>query len=387
MLRVFDILAVRFLVIAVIFVLDSACCSAAPCSSLPAAAFAQSPVYNAADPTEIDPGWLNLVQLDQQYIAKYRGGWVVTGDSLSNNYGNWLDYPEFSLSHLVNLGVSGDKIENAMWRWSQYDFSAWQPTVVVILVGTNNLPSGESPANIVDQMEALTCVINAELPSAQILMFSILPRGARFSYLPQEITAINAALQQDANAKLVPFTYIDANTWIHTQCDPQFAANPKLLLCSLYRDETHVQEWVYDDFTPMVQAALTIPNAGLSVAVAPAANPVKHHGTETWTVTVSNAGPSTATSLEIAQSFSKGSTFLSASSSLGTCQTPAVGGWGTVACSGFDLPIGETVTATLTVSITAADGLTQTDTATAISAVPDVTPANRVATGTVTVAH
>jgi uncharacterized repeat protein (TIGR01451 family) len=342
---------------------------------------------NAADVTQIDPFWYSRIQDGQNYISRYWGGWIVVGDSLANNYGNWLDYGQFSLTHLVDLGVGGDAVENVMWRWPNYDFSAWTPSVVVVIAGTNNINTAEAAEDIVNQIEALACTINATLPHTQIVLFSLLPRGYRFSDHPDEIAQINAALQQDSDSNLFPFVLVDPGPWIHSQCDPQFAADPNLLMCSLYKDFTHVQSWVYDYFTPMVQAALSLPTADISVAVSPASPAVKHHGMETFTVVINNAGPSAATSLEIVHTMSKGATFVSVTSSAGSCQTPAVGTWGLVTCGGFDLGSGATVTETLTMYVTGPDGAVVSDTAAFLSPVHDLNSANRIATGMAAIAN
>ncbi len=377
----------RFLAVAAVVFLAHGVSRASSCATLPASAFNAAPVYDANNPSQIDPIWYSAFKTTQQNITTYRGGWVVVGDSLANNYGNWQDYAKFSLTHLVDLGVGGDSVPNVMWRWPQYNFSAWKPTVLMIIAGTNNLKTNQTAATTIAQIEALTCKINATLPQTQIILFTVLPRGKRFTLDTDWIATVNAALHSDFDHHYFPLTLIDPDPWIHSQCDPEFAANPNLQMCSLYKDLTHVQDFVYDKFTRMVRARVIQPQADLTVTVTPSARPVAHHGTETFTTVVSNAGPNTATSLDVSQSYTKGLTFVSAASTMGNCQTPAVGAWGTVDCSGFDLPAGGSVTVKLTLYVTAKDGDTLTDTATAVSAVPDEELDDRTATATVTVAN
>jgi uncharacterized repeat protein (TIGR01451 family) len=75
------------------------------------------------------------------------------------------------------------------------------------------------------------------------------------------------------------------------------------------------------------------PTADLAVSISASPNPVKTGSKLTYTITIFNAGPSTALSILINDSLSSQSTFVSAKTSRGSCVTPVKGASGVVSCS------------------------------------------------------
>lgn len=101
-----------------------------------------------------------------------------------------------------------------------------------------------------------------------------------------------------------------------------------------------------------------------------------------YTITVSNAGPSDATSVALSNAIPANTTFTSLVAPGGwSCSTPAVGGTGTVTCSITSLAAGASAVFTLTVTVDAAAPPTMiVDTAGVTSTTPDPTPGNQAAT-------
>jgi uncharacterized repeat protein (TIGR01451 family) len=128
-------------------------------------------------------------------------------------------------------------------------------------------------------------------------------------------------------------------------------------------------------------------SADLSVTKTDAPDPVVAGTNITYTITVTNAGPSTASTVALADTLPAGTTFVSLSSPGGwSCTTPAVGAGGTVNCSVAALGVGSAVF-TLVVQV---DGSTATstvisNTATVSAATTDAAPGNNSATSTTTV--
>ena len=115
-------------------------------------------------------------------------------------------------------------------------------------------------------------------------------------------------------------------------------------------------------------------SAALSVTKTGSPNPVTVGGVLSYTVTVSNAGPATATNAVMTDPLPTGVTFLSATPSQGSCAQAAR----TVTCQLGTIPSGDTATITITVSPTGKGLLTNTAQATADQ--PNPTPPNAVAT-------
>jgi len=100
----------------------------------------------------------------------------------------------------------------------------------------------------------------------------------------------------------------------------------------------------------------------------------------TYTITAGNNGPDTAAKVAVTDAVPAGSTFVSVSTSAGTCKSPVVGGTGTVSCSIGSLVASDTATVTLTVKVTAAPGKEVTDTARISAAAFDPDTANNSST-------
>lgn len=123
-------------------------------------------------------------------------------------------------------------------------------------------------------------------------------------------------------------------------------------------------------------------SANLSVTKTDSPDPVTAGNNLTYTITVTNAGPSNAATVALADTLPAGTTFVS---------MPTPGGWScttgaTINCSIASLPAGSTVfTLTVQVGAGVATGTVLSNTATVTSATPDPTPGNESATATTTV--
>ncbi len=126
-------------------------------------------------------------------------------------------------------------------------------------------------------------------------------------------------------------------------------------------------------------------SADLSVTKTDAFDPTVGGINLTYTLTVTNAGPSNATTASLSDTLPAGTTFVSLASPGGwSCTTPAVGSGGTVSCSFASLPIGSSVF-TLTVALAPTTTGVISNTATVSSATTDPNPANDSDTETTTV--
>ncbi len=127
-------------------------------------------------------------------------------------------------------------------------------------------------------------------------------------------------------------------------------------------------------------------SADVSITIVDAPDPVAAGANLTYSVVVSNAGPSNATSAVWGGTLPAATTFVSLSTSAGwSCTTPAVGATGAIACSNGSLVIGSSPF-TLTVAVASATGAgtVLTQTVTTSSATTDPTPGNNSATTTTT---
>jgi len=96
----------------------------------------------------------------------------------------------------------------------------------------------------------------------------------------------------------------------------------------------------------------------------------------TYTITAGNNGPDAAGKVVVSDTLPTGTTFVSVSTSAGTCTSPAVGGTGAVRCTIGGLAVSATATVTLTVNVNAVRGTILTDTANISAAAYDPNTAN-----------
>ena len=123
-------------------------------------------------------------------------------------------------------------------------------------------------------------------------------------------------------------------------------------------------------------------SADLSVTNKANPVPVTAGSTITYTQVVTNAGPSTATTVSLTEVTPPYTTFQSVAAAAGwSCTTPALGGTGTITCTNPSFAAG-TASFTVIVTVTAgtAAGTAINDTATVSSATTDPNPANNSAT-------
>jgi uncharacterized repeat protein (TIGR01451 family) len=129
----------------------------------------------------------------------------------------------------------------------------------------------------------------------------------------------------------------------------------------------------------------TPPPADLAVTKSDSPDPVASAGLLTYTVVVTNNGPSLAANVVMTDPLPAGTTFSTCTPSLGTCSGPTVGTNGTVTASIGSLgPLGS-ATVTIEVNVTAGAGTVLSNTATATSSTPDANLANNSATAATTV--
>ncbi len=82
----------------------------------------------------------------------------------------------FGQWRVANFGISGDRIENLLWRMEHGTFDGIQPKLVVLLAGTNNLPLNSS-SEISSGLFRLVENIRALPSSPHVALCGLPPRG------------------------------------------------------------------------------------------------------------------------------------------------------------------------------------------------------------------
>lgn len=137
-------------------------------------------------------GWLEgrpwIAQHEDGVALAKRGPWDLyfLGDSITQSWGGrgrkvsapasevWKE--EFSHLRSANLGISGDRTQHLLWRIENGALEGALPRVIVIMIGTNNLPHDDA-AQIARGIEAVVKAVLDHAPRSQVLLHPILPRG------------------------------------------------------------------------------------------------------------------------------------------------------------------------------------------------------------------
>ena len=105
---------------------------------------------------------------------------VFIGDSITQGWENEgrAVWQRHFARHALALGFGGDRTENVLWRLQQGEVDGITPKVVVLMIGTNN--SGlRSPESTAAGVKHLLDQIRQRLPSTQVLLLAIFPRGEK----------------------------------------------------------------------------------------------------------------------------------------------------------------------------------------------------------------
>ena len=111
----------------------------------------------------------------------------------------------------LNLGNSGDRTENVLYRLAQAPLTRLEAEHVFLLIGTNNLGHGTSnAAETLAGVKAVAEMLAAQCPKATVHIIEIFPRGETFNAMRGDILQINQALR----------------AWVSAQKSSKFAIHP-----------------------------------------------------------------------------------------------------------------------------------------------------------------
>ena len=96
----------------------------------------------------------------------------------------------FTARRIVNLGYGWDRTENVLWRLRHGEFEHVSPKVVVLMIGTNNVPLN-TPDEIAAGVSAICDEIHQRSPASRILLLGIFPRGEKPDANRAAIEAVN----------------------------------------------------------------------------------------------------------------------------------------------------------------------------------------------------
>src|SRR5947209_654542 len=102
---------------------------------------------------------------------------LFLGDSLTQLWDRetWQRY--FTGFPALNAGVGGDRTDHLLWRLENGMLNQLHPKLIVLLIGTNDLTLGRSPAEVAEGVRTILLQLQKRWPQGLILLEGLWPRG------------------------------------------------------------------------------------------------------------------------------------------------------------------------------------------------------------------
>ncbi len=186
----------------------------------------------AQNQAQMRGGHTNLLMLGDSITD-----WLATGAGASV----WQNY--YVPLGALNFAISGLTTSQVLWQVQSGQVAAVTPNVVVLLIGTNNLWLGQSPADVVAGFTDIIGELQYQLPQTKILLLGILPRGQTPAEpLRVPIAEVNSQLAQLADGSRVRFLDIGNN----------FLEPDGTISRQVMGDYLHPTLWGYDIYTASI---------------------------------------------------------------------------------------------------------------------------------------
>ncbi|MRI02159.1 lipase [Kriegella sp. EG-1] len=111
---------------------------------------------------------------------------ILVGNSIFHSLDNkdrtevWQNY--LDAYNTINMGISGDRTENVIWRLENGSIENINPSVALVLIGTNNTDGNHylnisTPEELAAGIDRICSILLNKLPNTEILLMGILPYG------------------------------------------------------------------------------------------------------------------------------------------------------------------------------------------------------------------
>lgn len=106
---------------------------------------------------------------------------LFIGDSITQGWessGSKIWTENYSALGAYNLGFSGDRTENILWRIENGELQDLNPKLTILMIGTNNTGHRQdSPQCVAKGIQLIVDKTTHQLPETKLLILAIFPRG------------------------------------------------------------------------------------------------------------------------------------------------------------------------------------------------------------------
>jgi len=207
----------------------------------------------AVQSAPVDKGW--WMERHEKRVQQAASGkdvaLIFIGDSITQqwerSYKIWNQY--YRPYGALNLGFSGDRTENVLWRLQNGEIKNLSPRVAVILIGTNNTGHRQDdPADTALGIRKIIDLSRAEMPETKILLLGIFPRGA----IPDDPKRV---INRKINALIKEFA--DNEHVYYLNINDRFLENDGTLSKKIMPDLLHLSEEGYQIWADAMKPLLT----------------------------------------------------------------------------------------------------------------------------------
>jgi len=150
-----------------------------------------------------------IVALDKSDFKVFFLGDSITQGWIMAKYGHNIWLENFGEESALNLGFSGDRTQNLLWRIENGELDKSNPELVILMIGTNNAKD-DSAEDIAKGVKAILSVIQTKLPKTKIIVHRIFPRGIESHPLRLVTNKASEIFSKNSNEQSI--YYLDINS-------------------------------------------------------------------------------------------------------------------------------------------------------------------------------
>jgi lysophospholipase L1-like esterase len=136
---------------------------------------------------------------NEEWAAAGRAPLLFLGDSITAAYAFdsgatvWNQF--LAPLGAANFAIPGLTTSEVLWQVQSGQVAAVSPGIVVLMIGTNNLAGGQSPAAVAEGIGRIVDWIKAVSPGSRILLLGVFPRGfSATDLLRSEVAQVNSLI-------------------------------------------------------------------------------------------------------------------------------------------------------------------------------------------------
>ncbi|MFO1060560.1 MAG: GDSL-type esterase/lipase family protein [Dongiaceae bacterium] len=158
-----------------------------------------------------ESAWRQRLLAKNHILGARRFDLAFLGDSITERWDPAAWRQLVGARSAINLGFSGDRTENLLWRLENGELDGQPPRAFVLQIGTNNIGRHHPPEAVADGVRAVLELLRARVPQAPVLLVGILPRDeSPDTPFRRAISATNRLLSLCADGGMVRFVDLGA---------------------------------------------------------------------------------------------------------------------------------------------------------------------------------